>query len=185
MCIKLQIIEFCSFLLIFCTYFNIIINQGGDFMEKIYYTYSPIKIKEYAYTEEKLSKENIIQFIHFEYVGNGKGICDELASDLLSVKNKFVCYKQDEIFYDLITDFKLTELPNKYEELKENNLYYDPNSLNRINITDALNRIKNIPKKELKNYRKFIIEDVITKNRKNVLEKVHKQEQKINKYLKK
>lgn len=154
-------------------------------MERMYYTYCPIIIKEYAYIEENLSKENIILLMNFEYEGNGKGICDELASDLLSVKNKFVCYKKDGIFYDLITDFKLTELPNKYEEIKENSLYYDPNSLNRINIIDALNRIKNIPKKELKNYRKFIIEDVITKNRKNVLEKIHKQEQKINQYLKK
>ena len=85
----------------------------------------------------------------------------------------------------MITDFKLTQIPKKFNEIKENNLYYDPDSLSRITLSSALDRIKDMPKRELKRYRKFMSEAVRTKDKEYVLNKVEKEQEKINKYLKK
>ena len=142
-------------------------------MDKKYYRYMPINFKNTAYEKGIIEKKDYYHIYSYEYK-NKRLFLNLILDDILLggiddfylnyyIKMDFFCYEENGIYFDLITGEQLT-IQKQGAPLEEKNIYFDIDMLQPINTDIILEKLKKFPKSEIKGYRKYLNEEIKTKN---------------------
>lgn len=142
-------------------------------MEKKYYRYKPIILSKEAYLNGDINSKTSYKEFKYSFENNNYKLMNFLHRNLpivihpskrLMYKNiRFYCYKFDEEYFDLITGQILTPFDKDKKTIPPNSILFDLKDLEDVEIHTILEDLKQLSRHAIKNYKKFIQEDIQTK----------------------